>query len=164
MMDGFTAEMGGGEGVRSLTITIVEFITSKQKGTPGLKLTFSSGGDHKMFKTMYHGKMFNRFVTSFVSDCKLNPRDLEEASRNGYGESWLIDNLTGKSIDIYCGYGEPNQEGKKYLEPMSTAEKSFKDWIASQNNTPRAPAPNEPPIDSYQNMANDGFTDDSVPF
>ena len=157
MMDGYTADAGGGEGVRTLTITGVEFITSKQKGTPGLKLTFSSGGDHKMFKTMYQGKMFNRFITSFVSDCGLKPRDLEEASKNGMGEAWLIDALRGLTVDIYCMYGEPNDEGKKHLEPVSTAERDFKKWIAEQNNAKPASrqASSEPPIDSYQ-----GFHDD----
>jgi len=165
LMDGFTADVGGCEGIRTLTITGVEFITSKQKGTPGIKLTFSSGGEHKMYKTMYQSKMFNRFLTSFVTDCGLNPRDLEVASQNGLGEAWVIDNLKGKTVDIFCAYGEPNQEGKKYLEPVSTAERDFKKWIAEQNGNAPRQSSNEPPIDSYQGMASsDGFIDDTIPF
>jgi hypothetical protein len=165
MMDGFIADVGGGEGIRTLVITGVEFITSKQKGTPGLKLTFSSGGEHKMYKTMYQGKMFNRFLTSFVTDCGFNPRELEVASQNGLGEAWLIDNLRGKTVDIFCAYGEPNSDGKKYLEPVSTAERDFKKWIAEQNGGKKA-YNNEPPMSAYENQAQ-SFVDDmpgEIPF
>ena len=118
-----------------------------------------------MYKTMYQSKLFNRFLTSFVADCGFNPRELEEASRSGLGESWLIDNLRGRTIDIFCAYGEPNQEGKKYLEPVSTAERDFKKWIAEQNGNPSPrQSSNEPPVDSYSGFKDDMPDDGTIPF
>jgi hypothetical protein len=161
MMDSYAPEMGASEGTRELDIVGVEFVTSKNKGTEGIKFTFTSDGEHKMYKTLYQGKMFNRFLTSLVTDIGLDPKELGEASRNGFGEAWIKDNFQGKHISIWCGYGEPNAEGKKYLTPMSTAEREFKAWIESQNNSPRAPSPSVPSAQPAQGEQK--FPDD-IPF
>jgi len=166
-MDDFSADSGGGEGVKHLTVLEFKTIFSTQKGTEGKSFVFckDNNPERKMYKTIYASKMFNRFFTGYILALGLNPMELEKACKEGNGDEWLNRSVPGRSGDFDCRYGEPNQEGKRYLEPMVKAELDFKEWIESQNGSPSTgnrstsvPEP-EPPIDSYQNQA-----DGDIPF
>ncbi len=155
-MDDYRPDAGGGEGVKRLTVLEFNTVFAKNdKHTEGKQfIFFRDDPEHKMYKTLYSSKMFNRFMTGYVIALGLNPMDLELACKEGDGDGWLARNIPGRSGDFDCRYGEPNDAGKRYLTPMVKAEIDFQEWLASQNGEtkkPAAPEP-EPPLDSYEGM------------
>jgi len=159
-MDDYKQDAGGGEGIRRLTVLEFNTVFAKnEKHTEGKQfIFFRDDPEHKMYKTLYTSKMFNRFLTGYVIALGLNPMDLETACKEGRGDEWLERNIPGRSGDFDCRYGEPNAEGKKYLAPMVKAELDFQEWLASQNgNAPASSRPAareyEPPLESYANMS-----------
>ena len=168
LMDEYTPDSGGGEGIKRLTVLEFKTVYSKEKGTEGKAFVFCKDQNHerKMYKTIYASKMFNRFFTGYILALGLNPMELDQACKEGKGEEWLARYIPGRSGDFDCRYGEANREGKRYLEPFVKAEIDFKEWLESQNGTapqraPSAPEPDEPPIDNYEGMASNS---DPLPF
>jgi len=155
--DNYTSDdMGSAfsEGVKKLTVIELEHVTSS-KGTEGIKFTFCINGneDHRMYKTFYESKLFNRFFTSFLTALALDPKELNEAAKNGRFKQWVERYVPGRSGEFHCEKGEPNAESKRYLAPWTQAELDLRDWQRSQNGE-KAP--------SGDNKFSDGSSPDSM--
>ena len=154
LYDDYRNEGSFGKGPHKLTVFSFSQCTSKSAGTPGVEIEyFTSSIDHKAKKWIWKNKMFNRMLTSWIIQLGLDPNDLEQAARDHRAEEWLELNVPGRSGTFeFVETDKLNDKGKPFLEPKCKAEVDLDEWIRSQNNTPRAPAPNEPPIDSYQGL------------
>jgi len=133
-MDGYEPKISGSfTGMQQVTVAEIEAVTAKS-GRGGFKFTFYKDDPaHPMFKQIYQNKMFDKFITSIVTDLGCNPMELQIACRRGRGSEWIVTQLAGKSGMFDCEYGEENQNGKKYVEPFCKAEIEFMDWIAKKN-------------------------------
>ena len=154
----------------------MSFPTGTNTGTQGVGLKYCRGQstDHPLNKTIWQGKFFNKFLTSWIIGLGLNPMDLQEASKAGRGDEWLFSKLLGRhGVFDFCPTDKINEKtGKPYLEPKSKAEVDLAEWIASQNGTPtgsRVPTAPEPagyhnhPVDQDGNAVPPDFPDD-IPF
>ena len=136
--DNYTSDSVGvayEEGVKSLTVSKLNYVTSRSKGTEGIsfELIINGNPEHKMYKTFYESKLFNRFFTSFINALKLDPKELDEAAKVGRFREWIERKIPGRTGEFLCEKGEPNNEGKRYLSPITQAEIDLRDWIKSQN-------------------------------
>lgn len=150
------------EGERDLTVEKIEFVTSPKKGTEGIKVYFLFGSHHefKMNKTFWDGKMFNRIFSSFITAVGLNTDDLDKAAKEKRFSQWLEAKLPGRHGIFWCEKGEPNDEGKRYLQVMTKAETDYADWKKSQNGGGSAPGVPSP----EPGKSGDGLDDTDVPF
>lgn len=133
-MDGYEPKTTGSfTGMQKVTVAKIEAVTAKS-GRAGFKFTFYKDDPaHPMFKQVYQNKMFDRFITSIVTDLGENPMELQKACRAGRGSEWIVTRLAGRSGMFDCEYGEPNQNGKQYIEPFCKAEVEFMEWQANKN-------------------------------
>jgi len=123
------------EGVKKLTVLELEHVTSKNKGTEGIMFTFCINGnpEHKVKKTFWESKFLNRFFTSFLTDLGLDPKELNDAAKNGRFKQWVERYVLGRSGEFHCEKGEPKADGKRFLIPWTQAELDLRDWQRSQN-------------------------------
>lgn len=158
--DNYSNEDGFGPGPHELTILSVKAVTGKNTGTEGIQLEYCKGQatDHPLNKTIWQGKFFNKFLTSWIIGLGLNPMDLQEESKRGRGDEWLFSKLPGRhGIFDFCETDKKSEKtGRFFLEPKCRSEVELAEWIASQNGTstgrsPAAPEP-EPPTDTYEGM------------
>jgi hypothetical protein len=161
--DNYTSDdMGAAfeEGKKLLTVEKIEFVTSTNKGTEGIKVHFLFGSNHeyKMNKTFWESKLLNRFLTSFISALKLEPKELDAAAKVGRFREWLERYVPGRSGEFHCEKGEPNGEGKRYLSPWTQAELDLREWQRSQGNSPTAPEPT-----AGNRFADGSSADDTTP-
>lgn len=133
-MDGYKPQNSGSfTGMQQVTVSAIEAVTAKS-GRGGFKFTFYKDDPaHPMFKQIYQNKMFDKFITSIVTDLGCNPMELQKACKQGRGSEWIVTQLAGKSGMFDCEYGEENQNGKKYVEPFCKAEIELMEYKAKKN-------------------------------
>ena len=137
MTDGYKNESGFGPGPKELTVLSVKFVKSQNTGTDGFEITYCVGSsyDHPVRKTLWYSKkLFNRFLTSWMIGLELNPFDLEQASKEGRGDEFLLAKFPGRhGVFQFVETDNVNEKtGRKYLEPKSKAEIDFDIWIKEQ--------------------------------
>ena len=150
--DNFEPDTGFGKGIHRLTVASVKFIKSGS-GKDGIELSYYLNSPDKVTKKwLYESKFFNRFLSGWITQLGLDPYELQQASREGYFKEWLMDNMPGKHGNFMFAETDKKNErtGKPFLEPKCEAEVNLDEYIASQNNSPRAPSPSMPTAQSEQ--------------
>jgi hypothetical protein len=141
LSDGYRNEGSFGAGKHELTIVSVKEVSSSNTGTGGLEFTYRRGSSSEFTnrKTLWQSKMFNRFLTSWITELGLKPVELERAVQAGKGDAWLFTEIDGASgIFDFCETDKVSEKtGKPFLEPKCKAEVEFDEWKASQNNEPK---------------------------
>ena len=157
--DNYANEDSFGTGPHELTILSVAIVTGKNTGTQGVELKYCRGQsvNYPANKTLWQGKFFNKFLTSWIVGLGLNPADLQEASKAGRGDDWLFAKLPGRHgiFEFVETDKKSEKTGKPFLEPKSKAETDLAEWIASQNGQSIAAPESEPPMSAYENQTGD---------
>ena len=153
------------DGDKELIVDKIEFVIAKtEKRTEGLKVYFLFGPNYefKINKTFWESGFFNRNISALLVALSLNPDDLDAASKEKRFKQWLEAKLPGRHGTFWCEKGEPNDDGKRYLQVMTKAETDYAEWKKSQNGVGSAPG-----VPSPEPGKNDGtppdFPDD-IPF
>lgn len=167
MTDNYKPEDSSFTGMKILTCQSVEF-KAASTGTMGINMKFyKDSPEHPMYKTLYMSKKFNQFLTAYLLALGLSVMEFAKACNDGQGDDWLLRNMPGRKGEFDCEYGEPNNGGKKYIEPFTKPELEFKKWISEQE-AKKQPSQSQQSLeynpDDYQTPPDGTSSPEDIPY